>query len=271
MKLSIITINLNNKEGLQKTIESIVNQTFKDYEFIIIDGGSNDGSIDVIELYKENITYWISEPDKGIYNAMNKGIRIAKGEYYYFLNTGDRLKSNDVLEKIFEDDPHESFICANFFKEYGNSLIKDDSYRLRDWNEQLYDLYSDNLCHQDFFIKSDNFDKYGLYDETMKITADWKLFFIAIGLNHEKVCYKDIDLVIYNMEGLSSTIGGAVISKEKRKVFNEYLSQNLINRYDRLYALESNSYIIDFVQSKKWIYYGFHAFRKILRKIGLAK
>ena len=116
MKLSIITINLNNKEGLQKTIESIVNQTFRDYEFIIIDGGSNDGSIDVIELYKENITYWISEPDKGIYNAMNKGISIAKGEYYYFLNTGDRLISNDVLEKIFEDDPHESFICANFFK-----------------------------------------------------------------------------------------------------------------------------------------------------------
>lgn len=273
MKLSIITINLNNKEGLLKTIESVIHQTFTDYEFIIIDGKSTDGSVDVIEQYKDKITYWVSEPDTGIFNAMNKGVRLARGEYQYFLNTGDRLVSNDVLEKMFEGDPHDSFICGNVIEEHRDgSFKKDDSYKYRDWGTQLYEMYGNHhVCHQAFFIKSDNFTKYGEYDESLSVTGDWKFFFVALGINREPVLYKDIGLVIYNMEGISSWIGGTVISKEKRKVFQDTLSENLINRYDRLYELESNAYIIDFVLSKKWIYYWFHAFRKIVRKLGLAK
>ena len=81
MKLSIITINYNNRDGLQKTIESVVSQSFKDFEWIVIDGGSNDGSRELIERYAESISYWVSEPDNGIYNAMNKGIRVSKGDY----------------------------------------------------------------------------------------------------------------------------------------------------------------------------------------------
>ena len=81
MKLSVITINYNNRDGLKKTIESVVNQTYKDFEYIIIDGGSTDGSVEVLKEYSDKIDYWVSEPDKGIYNAMNKGIDIAKGEY----------------------------------------------------------------------------------------------------------------------------------------------------------------------------------------------
>ena len=78
MKYSIITVNYNNKEGLRKTIESVINQTFQDFEYIVIDGGSTDGSLEVINHYAEKITYWVSEPDKGVYNAMNKGIKVAK-------------------------------------------------------------------------------------------------------------------------------------------------------------------------------------------------
>jgi glycosyltransferase involved in cell wall biosynthesis len=89
MKLSVITINYNNAIGLRKTIESVVNQTFRDYEYIIIDGGSTDGSVDVIKEYADKIDYWVSEPDKGIYNAMNKGVAAAHGEYTNFLNSGD--------------------------------------------------------------------------------------------------------------------------------------------------------------------------------------
>ena len=85
MKLSIITVNLNNREGLQKTIDSVVNQTFRDFEWIVIDGGSTDGSKELIEQYADHFAYWVSEPDKGIYNAMNKGIKVAKGEYLQFL------------------------------------------------------------------------------------------------------------------------------------------------------------------------------------------
>ena len=88
-KISIITINYNNCEGLRRTIESVVNQTCRDFEYIIIDGGSTDGSVDVIKRYADNIDYWVSEPDKGIYNAMNKGIRMATGDYVQILNSGD--------------------------------------------------------------------------------------------------------------------------------------------------------------------------------------
>ena len=87
MKLSIITINLNNAAGLRKTIQSVVNQTYIDFEYIIIDGFSSDGSIEVIKEYADRINYWVSEPDRGIYNAMNKGILKTSGEYIHFLNS----------------------------------------------------------------------------------------------------------------------------------------------------------------------------------------
>src|SRR5574344_525947 len=100
MKLSIITINNNDAAGLEKTIKSIINQTFTDYEYIIIDGGSTDESVEVIKKYTEHIDYWVSEPDKGIYNAMNKGINQTEGEYLNFLNSGDTYYDNNVLNKI---------------------------------------------------------------------------------------------------------------------------------------------------------------------------
>ena len=102
MKLSIITVNLNNRDGLQKTIDSVVSQTFKDYEWIVIDGGSTDGSKELIEQYADHFTDWVSEPDKGIYNAMNKGIGMASGEYIQFLNSGDSLVSGHVVDQMSE-------------------------------------------------------------------------------------------------------------------------------------------------------------------------
>ena len=98
-KLTIITINYNNLEGLKRTVESVINQTWQEFEYIIIDGGSSDGSAEYIESQSGNIDYWVSEPDKGIYNAMNKGIVIATGEYLLFLNSGDHLLNNEGLQK----------------------------------------------------------------------------------------------------------------------------------------------------------------------------
>ena len=101
MKLSIITINYNHKEGLLKTIKSVVNQTYHDIEYIVIDGGSTDGSVDVVKQYEDSISYWVSEPDCGIYNAMNKGVAKATGEYCLFLNSGDSLHGTDsILEFV---------------------------------------------------------------------------------------------------------------------------------------------------------------------------
>jgi glycosyltransferase involved in cell wall biosynthesis len=100
MKLSIITINYNNLEGLKRTYESVVSQTCQDFEWIIIDGGSTDGSKDFIEEHQAQFAYWCSEPDKGIYNAMNKGIVKATGEYLQFLNSGDNLVDDKVIEEF---------------------------------------------------------------------------------------------------------------------------------------------------------------------------
>ena len=100
MKLSIITINYNNQEGLKKTIESVVSQTMRDFEWIVIDGGSTDGGKEIIEQNKQCLDYWCSEPDKGIYHAMNKGIRASHGDYLMFLNSGDSLYDNKVIERF---------------------------------------------------------------------------------------------------------------------------------------------------------------------------
>lgn len=271
MKLSIITINLNNKEGLQKTIDSVVSQTFTDYEFIIIDGESTDGSVELIKQYGDRITYWVSEKDSGIYNAQNKGIRCAKGEYLYFLNSGDALCEPDTLEKVFGDDPHDAFICGSFYMEREGRLEAETSYKGRDWQFSIYDLFAGFLCHQAFFIHRSNFERFGLYDESLRVVADWKLFFESIAINHLPVKYVNTFIVIYNMEGFSTQIGGQVIYPEKLKVCREFLSEDVVRRLERLYYLEQNGFVTDIIKSKSWIYNGFRTFSKLGRMLGFVK
>ena len=102
--VSIITVNLNNVEGLKKTLQSVLEQTYKNIDWIIIDGGSSDGSCELIEHYSDSFSYWVSESDKGIYNAMNKGIRVAKGKYVQFLNSGDCFLDKNVLDDVFSEE-----------------------------------------------------------------------------------------------------------------------------------------------------------------------
>ena len=115
MKFSIITINYNNKEGLEKTIQSVLGQTFHDYQFIIIDGGSTDGSLDIIKQNADHIDYWVSEPDGGRYPAMNKGIKQAKGDFLNFMNSGDTFHSPTVLEDIAKMNLTEDIITGGFY------------------------------------------------------------------------------------------------------------------------------------------------------------
>ena len=110
MKLSIVTINYNNLSGLQKTIDSVLQQSFKDYEWIIIDGGSTDGGKELLEKNQNHFAYWCSEPDKGIYNAINKGLSHATGDYIQFLNSGDWLYDSTILEKVFTQILKENYI-----------------------------------------------------------------------------------------------------------------------------------------------------------------
>jgi glycosyltransferase involved in cell wall biosynthesis len=227
-KLSIITINYNNKEGLQRTIESVVNQTWQDFEYIVIDGGSTDGSKELIEQYQDKIDYWVSEPDNGIYNAMNKGIVKATGEYLQFLNSGDELFSDSVLQENKDQFNNEDLIYFDLLQVFSDST---NSYIFP--NKISYKTFLINtIGHPTTLIKKELFHKYGLYDETLKIVSDWKFFFLVVAKFN--VSRKKVNNVFakFYMDGLSSS-NYASVHLERQKVINESFIE-----FQRLYELE---------------------------------
>lgn len=202
MKLSIITINFNNAEGLRRTIGSVRAQTFRDFEHIVIDGASTDCSVDVIKQYADGLSYWVSEKDNGIYNAMNKGILAAKGEYTLFLNSGDYLYADDVLEKVFENQFDEDIVSCGCL-DYWNK--KKQILHLPPKKISLYSLYKSSLSHPSTFIKRKLFESIGFYHEEYKIISDWCFFVEALIFNNCSFTYMDIVLVFFPCDGISST------------------------------------------------------------------
>ena len=229
MKFTIITVNLNNVEGLKRTIDSVVSQTYKDYEWIIIDGGSTDGSKDVIEKNQQYFSYWCSEPDKGIYNAMNKGITHANGDYVLFLNTGDELYDNNVLLKIANLNSKADIIS-------GQVVRMDNHQLLRRYDDNiLIQLWRDTLNHQGTFIKR-SFFKDSLYDETYQIVSDWKFWWETLVLKNSSYEIVNITVGKQDMTGVTSSPLAESLSDERQKVINEIIPQQfqiMLNDYDR--------------------------------------
>jgi len=154
MKYSIITVNFNNKEGLRQTIESVIHQTYRDFEFIVIDGGSTDGSVDVLKEYDSQIDYWVSEPDGGIYQGMNKGIKKASGEYLNFMNSGDCFYSSDVLEIVTSYQSGADFIVGKDYH-YNNETHRSRIYSTTTHNHDTFlcrNFRSSKFFHQTRFI-----------------------------------------------------------------------------------------------------------------------
>ena len=224
-KVSIITINLNNKIGLRKTIESVITQTSNDFEYIIIDGASTDGSLEVLKEFGDKIDYWISEKDSGIYYAMNKGIKIAKGEYLLFLNSGDWLFKNEVLEKTCELIQPDASVCsANIYFDDGNSLIHYTSPLSVDFNY----LLNGSLSHPSSFIKRSMFEKHGMYNEANKIASDWEFFFLILVMKGGKYQKLQSTLTVFNITGISNEPSmKAVIDKEREEAINRFLPKLL--------------------------------------------
>lgn len=225
-KISVITINYNDKAGLEKTIKSVISQTFKNFEFIIIDGNSDDGSKEVLNTYSNYITYWVSEPDKGIYNAMNKGIKMATGDYTLFLNSGDRLHDTEVLESV------NNLMDKNLDIYYGD-IIYDEivQHTERTFPDKLTFafFFEQNISHQASFIKRSLFDTIFLYDENFKIVSDWEFFTYAIC--KREASYKHINLIItdYDATGISSNTNNHPMMYEERaaslrKYFPEFIA-----------------------------------------------
>lgn len=199
-KLSIITINLNNREGLQKTIDSVINQTFKDFEWIIIDGGSLDGSKELIEKYSEHINYWVSEPDKGIYNAMNKGIMVSHGKYLLFLNSGDTLHEANTLKEIIYELIDDYIYIGN--EKLKNGKVK--TFNIKSDNDIIKYLILHHLPHQSTFIPKKLFNDFGLYREDLNITSDHEKFIESIIWGNYKTKHLDKIISVYDTTGISS-------------------------------------------------------------------
>lgn len=244
MKLSIITINYNNANGLKRTIESIVPRIQSDIEYIVIDGNSTDGSKKIIEQYNQQISYWISESDHGIYNAMNKGIRKANGEYVLFINSGDIISEKINLKSVINEITGEDII-------YFDLEISDVS------NNKFIKIYpdyldfkyfvEDSLPHMASFINRELIIKYGYYSEKMKIASDWAFFMDAICLFNCSYKHVNYPFSTFYLDGVSSDNKNnhIVLTEKNRHISKSYklyesIYKEWMDKKQELYKLKTS-------------------------------
>ena len=230
-KVSVITVCKNNVAGLKVTLESIVNQTYDSYEIIVVDGASTDGTLEIIQGYGRKISHWVSEPDSGIYHAQNKGIDMASGEYCLFLNSGDFLSDENVLEKIFSV-PDQADIM------YGDMLLKNGELIYMKSPEHIGTkrMLADTLWHPVTFIRSSLFKKYGKYDQRFKIAADYELFVRLIIKKKISMRYISVAVSVFHTGGVSSRHEfRRQLEEERRTIQDMYFNPFLLFLF-RLYS-----------------------------------
>lgn len=232
MKLSIITVNLNNKTGLQKTIDSVFSQTFKDFEWIVIDGGSSDGSKELIEKYSDYVSYWVSEPDKGIYNAMNKGIRVAKGEYLLFLNSGDFLFDTKSLEDSFKYCDGSDIITGLVFRNNSSFLLRKHQKNI------VKQLILDSFSHQGTFINRKLFDNYK-YREDYIIVSDWIAWIEWVLKKNCSFQQIDVKVAVQDMTGISSN-QPQKMREERHRAMVDYWGERMAEELPKMYNYQDS-------------------------------
>lgn len=196
--VSVITVVYNGATTLEKTILSVAGQTFRDMEYIIVDGGSKDATPDIIHKHSQSIHRWISEPDKGVYDAMNKGIRLAEGEWLYFLGSDDLFYDNNVLSVVFgAGSPSDADLV------YGDVLSP--SFNGPYDGEFSYDkLLSRNLSHQAAFYKKSLFTRLGDYDQRYRMHADWDFNLRCFSDPAVRTHYNNVVVATFGAEGISA-------------------------------------------------------------------
>lgn len=248
MKLSIITINFNNAEGLRKTLTSVAAQTYSNIEHVIVDAASTDSSVDVIKDYiatSKHAVIWSSEKDKGIYDGMNKGIRKATGDYIQILNSGDVLATPDVTERMITalNDEKIGILYGNMIRDFGNGNLSKDvchgdrvrglgNERVREVEWTMDDFIKGTVNHDPTYIHRSLYEKYGLYDENLKICSDWKWFVNAVVFGGEKLYYVSINVTIFDTTGISET-NLAARESERRSELEKMLPAAILKDYDR--------------------------------------
>lgn len=230
LKISIITVSYNAVKTIEQTIQSVVNQTFDNIEYIIIDGGSTDGTINIIKKYEDKISYWVSESDNGIYDAMNKGIAVATGDYIYFIGSDDWIYDDKVIVNVARKinmNGGMDFYC-------GNVILYDDRYNLiknRPGDIDVEDIKKGNMYpHQGIFTKS-SIMKQG-FNTKYKIAADYE-FLLKNILAGRKLFYLDMSIAFYNVNGASSD----------KNLYLEYkdILSNLLHKFDYINPCEKKN------------------------------
>ncbi len=257
MKISIVTINLNNLNGLKNTLTSVANQGYDNIEYIVIDGASIDGSVDTIKANQTNITSWLSEPDSGIYNAMNKGIEIATGDYLLFLNSGDILYNESVIAEFVK--------VAQEKKDLYSGTIAFDKHDRRNYEQAPEKLtfgffFENTLRHPCTFIKRTLFEQFGTYNEANKIVSDWE-FFLKVSSRPE-ISYQKLHfpIALFDVTGIgNSPESHSLIAREQK----QFLEKEFTFFYvDYLRSKEIEGKYMEIVNSRAHAYLS-----KILKRL----
>lgn len=226
-KVSVVTVCYNAVQTIEKTILSVINQTYQNVEYIIIDGASTDGTIDIINKYRDKIAYFVSEPDKGIYDAMNKGIKAATGDWINFMNAGDTFFSNTTITKIFS--------CKDYS---GKAVVYGDAKYIQKWGS--YEICASGMdafhehtpfCHQSAFISTSIMRKYG-YDTRYRFASDYN-FFYRLWKGNNKMCYVSETVAVFDASEVSfSGSHPFLVLQEEMQISNSsYFSFRFLRRF----------------------------------------
>lgn len=271
MKLSVITINLNNADGLRRTMESVLAQTCKEFEYIVVDGASTDGSAQVMEALASEIRACgvsvdaVSEPDSGLYNAMNKGVRKAKGEYTLMLNSGDWFVDAHVVEKVLPLLDGTDIVQGNVIRLWDGKEVLDRGYGRSEID--FVDVQKGHFLHQASFVRRDLFDKVGLFDESYRIHADTVFYIKSLGYQDATFKYVDCTVAYFEGDGRSSGTNAAwakACDAEYQRWTTEMFSRRL---WDTCVEYDKKGRLYDKLHRHKWAWNCVMALSKILDRI----
>ena len=210
--ISVITVVYNGEKYLEQTIKSVINQTYKSIEYIIIDGGSTDKTLDIIKKYEKHISYWVSEPDKGLYDAMNKGIGVAKGELIGMINSDDWYEPNavELIVNAYKNNPNKTIFHADRYDvdESGNRKIK--KFHPSNFKFKYYGM---TYNHPSMFITKDEYKKH-LYNTELRALSDYQFVLEAFLRNRDTFLYIDKAIVNYRLDGISGQMALSDLLKE---------------------------------------------------------
>lgn len=253
MKVSIITINFNNAEGLKRTLKSVISQTFRNYEYIVIDGGSNDGSKEVIKEWSSNIDYWVSESDDGIYDAMNKGVRVASGEYVAFLNSGDVYYDVDTLDRVLRQGMKGDICVGDMLNTKGFILRAPCSEEL-----MMSYMMRGSLAHPSSFIRRKLLLQHP-YNKDFKICGDREFYIYTLVKLNASYQHLDGIISVFDTEGVSSN---SPLPKEDvsllQRTIEEILPPRVLADYECFMGKRDDYhrlfYVLSFSKKRRWIY-----------------